>query len=714
MPESEKPTTWSALLDSLKHVDKSKINSRWMALRNAIAVALPLSIGSLMGHALGAVAVSTGALNVSYSDGRDPYRQRARRMLTWSILGAFAVFVGSASGKYHFAAILVTAAWAFIGGMCIAISSRAGDLGLNTLVAVIVFAARGALSPLYAFYAASLVLGGGLLQTGLSLLFWPIRRYEPERRALASLYSALADEIDPNPATPSLAPLNNPTQQVQDALAALDRENDAEDARLLLLFNQADRIRMSVFLLERLRPDFETSQPEGAINARAVVGIDDLRATTSKLVRYVADCLLSGRTTGTAPPELQRVEETGRHARKIFTDTAVGQELVSAVNSLVGQVRAVVRLAANVIPEGMEAEARREAAQPGRLQVANWIGVLRANYDWRSPIFRHAVRLAVCVAIADAIGRSISWQRSYWIPMTVAVVLKPDFASTFSRGLLRLLGTFAGLALATVLYHIFPSGPFLECLLVFVFTFALRFIGPANYGVFSVAISGLIVFELAAAGTAPGQVVVLRALNTAAGGILALLAYTLWPTWERRKIGDVLADMLDAAREYFHAVVECFTCADEQVESDIDRKRREFRRTRSEAAASVDRVNAEPGIGVEKLTTLRSMLASSLGLFSAILGLEGGLKQESVHTAPEAFQKFAHDAELTLYYLAASLRGSSFAVDTLPKLRDDHARMLESRDAFSANDQFVLIETDRLTTALNTLREQTTRYLSSK
>ncbi|MBV8896302.1 MAG: FUSC family protein [Acidobacteriaceae bacterium] len=712
MPEPAKPSTWNAFVATLKRVDKSKINSKWMAARNAIAVALPLSVGSFIGNALGAVAISTGALNVSYSDGRDPYHQRARRMLTWSVLGAFAVFVGSSSGKYHVAAIVLTAAWAFIGGMCVAVSTRAGDLGLNTLVAVIIFAARGALSPLYAFYAALLVLGGGLLQTGLALLFWPVHRYEPERRAIAAAYNALADEIDPSPNTPALSPASAPTQQVQDTLAALGRENNPEDARLRILFDQADRIRISVFLLDRLRTELQQSQLPNIDSSGALACIDDLRNGTAKLVRYVAGCLLAGESASTSPGELTHVEQIADCARKICSSgDSLGAELISAVNALLGQLRGIARLAGYVIPEGLEAAARHESAQPRRLQVANWIATMRVNFDRRSPVFRHAVRLAVCVALGDAISRSIRWQRSYWIPMTIAVVLKPDFASTFSRGVLRLIGTFAGLGLATVLYGTLPRGPLTECALTGIFTFALRYIGPANYGVFSVAISGLIVFELSAAGTPAEQVVITRALSTAAGGFLALIAYALWPTWERRKIADVLADMIDAGRAYFHAVVERFTRDDDQLQDEVDRARREFRRTRSDASASVDRAAAEPGTPPEKIALLSSMMAHSLALFSGILGLEAGVGQNPVHTTPEAFRKFATDVEMTLYFLSASLRGSASAANTLPKLRDDYERMLESRDAFSPNDQFVLLETDRLTTALNTLREQTMRYL---
>src|SRR6201999_2101988 len=108
------------------------------------------------------------------------------------------------------------------------------------------------------------------------------------------------------------------------------------------------------------------------------------------------------------------------------------------------------------VTSGNDAFVVKEASHPWRLQLTNWIAVLRANLDPGSSYFRHAVRMAVCVGIGDVISRSIDWQRSYWLPMTVAVVLRPDFTTTISRGVLRLGGTFSGLLLATAVYHLFP------------------------------------------------------------------------------------------------------------------------------------------------------------------------------------------------------------------------------------------------------------------
>ncbi len=410
------------------------------------------------------------------------------------------------------------------------------------------------------------------------------------------------------------------------------------------------------------------------------------------------------------------------NAHKLRIPSApLSTEAADAADVLAGQLRAVAELANHAIPEGLDAFVKREVALPWRLQVASWFATLRANLDLHSASFRHAVRLTVCVSVGDALGRAVSGQRSYWIPMTIAVVLKPDFTSTFSRGVLRLFGTFAGLVVATVFYHALPASPFRQLFLVGLFTFALRWIGPANYGVFSVAISGLIVFLIAATGVPPGQVVVERAINTAVGGIFALIAYAVWPTWERTRVADALADMLDATRAYFRAVVERFGRDDVTLEADLDQTRRAWRRARSNAEASVDRVSSEPrnaftgptaSITPDRLNRLNSILASSHALMHGMMGLEAGLIQTSVHTSPEAFKTFANDVEFTLYFLAAALRGSSGATETLPKLREDHRRLVEARDAFSPTDTFVLTETDRITTSLNTLREQIMRYVA--
>jgi uncharacterized membrane protein YccC len=440
--------------------------------------------------------------------------------------------------------------------------------------------------------------------------------------------------------------------------------------------------------------------------------VDNLFNAASGLLRAVSESLLTGQVSGTMQQSVNQLHNTlARVSTGTTNSTALMSETAAAADVLAGQLRSVARLANNSTPEGLERFIRHESAQPIQLQIKSWLSTIWANLDFGSATFRHALRLAACVAVAEAVGRAVSWQRSYWIPMTVAVILKPDFTTTFSRGLLRLAGTLGGLLFATAIYHALPASALSQLLLVGCFTFLLRMYGPANYGIFSFAISGLIVFLIAETGVPPGQVVVLRGVNTLVGGVLAVLAYALWPTWERKRVSEVFAEVIDATRLYFHELMQYFDASTEENTRAIEEARQAWRRARSNVEASVDHVSSEPNFSAEKLSCLTSMLASSHSLVEAMMEMEAELRHASRHEAPPALKKFSNDVEFTLYYLSAALRGSVAAAETLPKLREDHRRLIEAKESLAPDEDLVLLETDRITTTLNTLREQVMRFI---
>ena len=685
-----------AFWTTLTRFDKSKLTPVF-GLRNSLGVFIPLAIGVALGQPLPAVAVATGALNVSFSDGDDPYRERAKRMLLWSFLGGFALFLGSSTGSNGFAALACVTAWSFLAGMLLSLGVRAGDLGLNTLTILVVYGARP-LPPETAAGAGLLAVAGGLIQAAFSLFLWPVRRFVPERRTLANMYSDLAQTARSKSSGAENGPQNSELE------SALGSEHTVEAERLRLLYDQSERIRLSLFMLSRLRGD--PDEPGQSHLSRAW-------AVSAELLSVITERLLPGKNTLSISEPMGRLNDLMAEIDKRDNEsqhrTPAMIDLRSEIDALAGRLRAAVLLAQNSTPEGLEAFARLQSSRPLSLRITDWLGTLKANLNVDSAVFRHAVRLAVWVAIGDAIGRSIDWRRSYWIPMTVAVVLKPDFTTTFSRGVLRLGGTFTGLVFATVLFHFFHAGFGWEVLLIGMFTFFLRSYGPANYGVFSCCIAALVVLLIALTGVTPKEVIVARGLNTAAGGIIALIAYAVWPTWERTQVPEAFAQLMDACRSYFHAV-SALCEGNDTVRAELDEGRLAWRRARTNAAASVDRMSAEPRTSPGQLSRLSAILASSHQVIHAMMALEAGFTRTLLDCGPPAFRTFAHDVEFTLYYLAAALRGSAAASRTLPKLRDDHNALVKQGDT-AESMHFLYAETDRLTNSLNTLREQVQRWL---
>jgi uncharacterized membrane protein YccC len=314
--------------------------------------------------------------------------------------------------------------------------------------------------------------------------------------------------------------------------------------------------------------------------------------------------------------------------------------------------------------------------------------------------------MMICVALGDAFGRVIHPYRAYWIPMTIVLVLKPEFAVTFSRGVLRMFGTLAGLLLATALFHFLPIHTATEILLIAVFTFLTRWIGPANYGIFGVSISALIVLLISITGLSPKEVIVARGINTIIGGALALVAYLVWPTWERSRLPDLFAALLDAYANSFRSVFRKLLDPVSAFASERERTRQASRIARSNLETSIERLAAEPGISAEQLAQANAMLASSHRFAHALIALEAGIPETGDHAAQPQFEQFAEAIEETLKLLSACLRGERVAEREFPDLREVYSRMTHSSAAEDGRYTFVTVEADRMVNSLNTLREQ--------
>jgi uncharacterized membrane protein YccC len=258
---------------------------------------------------------------------------------------------------------------------------------------------------------------------------------------------------------------------------------------------------------------------------------------------------------------------------------------------------------------------------------------------------------------------------------------------------------------ATALIHFLAPGPGVEILLIAAFTFLMRCFGPANYGIFAISLTGLVVFLIAVTGVAPGPVMVARGLNTLAGGAIALAAYALWPTWERNLAPERLADLVDAYRAYFDAVRDGHLIPGPETQSRLDRARNAARLARSNAEASITRLSAEPGLKEERKSLVQKLIANSHRLVLAIMSLEAGIATSSPAPVRESFRAFADKLDATLSALSGALRGGKLDRSTLPDLREAHRELTRSGDPRFGRYTLVNVETDRIVNSLNTVAD---------
>jgi uncharacterized membrane protein YccC len=308
------------------------------------------------------------------------------------------------------------------------------------------------------------------------------------------------------------------------------------------------------------------------------------------------------------------------------------------------------------------------------------------------------MRCAVCLSVALFVSRTWQLPHGYWLPMTAAIVLRPDFAATFNFGLLRVVGTILGLVLTTALLHITPHDPWAHLALMAVLCMAFRYLATAHYGIAVAALTGTVVILLSFEGVNSGTAVMDRVINTALGSGMALLAYIAWPTWERGRARAALSDMLDAYAHYLHALAR-------PDRRETYREARTAARTaRTNAQASLDRMQAEPATPLTLLELANALFLNGNRLARTAMTLEALL--HNCDSLPEQTEvtHFIDQAASQLHALAAALRDNQAPQTTLElrPLQRSLSALLAMADDRPRADQLVRIS-DRLVDNINTL-----------
>ncbi len=98
----------------------------------------------------------------------------------------------------------------------------------------------------------------------------------------------------------------------------------------------------------------------------------------------------------------------------------------------------------------------------------------------------------LCIGVATVLSQALPLQRSYWVPLTVAVVLRPDLGSVFARALQSAAGTVIGASVGALILASRPPDP-LAVIWLALFALALPYGLSRNYGLFTVSFAPLVV-----------------------------------------------------------------------------------------------------------------------------------------------------------------------------------------------------------------------------
>ncbi|MFC5740716.1 FUSC family protein [Dyella tabacisoli] len=622
----------ATVVESLTKIKPPDVPLR-VVLRNTAAVVLPLGIGLATGHTEIGLGVAAGALDTMFSDQPGPYRQRMWQLVLASLAAGLASLCGFLIGDQLVPMLIATAAFGFFGGLLVVFGVDIARVGMTSMILLVVTAASPT-SLVGAISGALLIFSGGLLLTLFSVAAWPLQRYRPERHALAGVYRGLAslarqqahDDAD-------IPALTDAMTGLQHTLLGRHHARGRAMEAFGVLLELAERIRLELTAMAELRanPTIHTMFRNDAARVLAAIG----------------DAL----ETGESPLQAERALQTLQASENALLGNGGGTDsLAIHIHALSGQLAAAVR---NANWAGSRGELRADAAEtplPTALRSNSARATLRANLTPQSVAFRHAVRSAVCLSAALLIARLLKLEHGYWLPMTAAIVLRPDFAATFNFGLLRVVGTVLGLILTTALLHFMPHEPYGQLALMGVLCMAFRYLATAHYGIAVAALTGTVVIFLSFVGVNPSDAVMDRVINTALGSGMALLAYILWPTWERGRARAALANMLAAYANYLRALSR-------PEQPDAHREARTAARTaRSNAQASLDRMRTEPATPKPLLDLANALFTNGNRLARTAMTLEALVDDHDAIPEQAEINTFVEHVASALHAIADALR----------------------------------------------------------
>ncbi|MGW6459275.1 FUSC family protein [Streptomyces sp. NPDC055078] len=520
-----------------------------VALRAAAGLALVVGVALALFGPVVAVSSAFGAFQAAIATFQRSWRPRPVLALASGGTLAVSTFIGYLSAFHLALFVALLALWTFATGLAWAVGPTAGIIGASS-VAIMLVTITLPTSVAAAAGHAAVIAAGGVVQAVLIVLF-PVRRWGAQRDALADALAAEADyarRLRHDPRAPfDPAPL----MTARSAAAVTPRQARRRPAELHGTRGVAERIRP---VLASLADPAVGVPEEGPQRDRCRELLDAAGAVLDAAARAIRHGdpvrVPAERAAVLKTPETLRILGGPPRRAAVRLAALLDDVVEEARGEGTGDGPHRVR------PSGPH-RARPSLLRPSLLRLLpGALRSVRAEFRRRSPVLRHAVRVSAVVAAGFLIGTALPLGHGYWAPLTSVMVMRPDFSQTYARSVARFGGTLIGVGVATAVVQATHPGAWLAGALAVLCAFGVYLAMRTGYAAASAGISAYVVFLLDMGGEEAGQTVPERVLLTLLGGLLAMLAYALYPAWETPRLRSRLADWLIADGRYVAAVLD--------------------------------------------------------------------------------------------------------------------------------------------------------------
>jgi uncharacterized membrane protein YccC len=580
------------------------------AARSTVAFMGPLLAAQWWHLPIEASFAALAAQNIAIIDVRGSYPLRLSLMLVMTAVLAGATWLGSITGTHLPLVLAATLVLMLAGGLWRHLSTDYGpSLAVaSSLLFLIALAHKD--SEVIASRHFLAALAGGLLGVLVQVALWPFRAQHPLRRTVADSWLALSDFLA------AMVPDSNASAEKRHALiaerqtllrTALDQASEAIatatagrkrphlqqlDELNLIAARLGTRLMAFNASLETLmeRPDFAALAPS----------FDPVLTSLTNTTRTIALTIVSRQPSHLAASDV-RLLRLG-HLLQALQDRVLARTGHAAdgtqLTLILHQISTLLPSANQALRATVERAGEHAAFSLELFDLQTW--TLRPlasalNLRWRPDVvlLRFVARATVLQLIGVFIFKYFELARGYWLPLTMLVVLQPDYGATRLRASQRVLGTLGGSVAASLLLWLsLPPAVLLTALAITMFGFAFWLKRNYAVAVFFVTLFVVVLTEFSSKVTIAFTLERLGA--TLAGGLLALLAAQLfWPVWERQRFPALLAAALRANRDYLRLLGERIA-AGGAYDQEVIASKRDIEVANGIVFASLQRMSGDP------------------------------------------------------------------------------------------------------------------------
>ncbi len=613
------------------------------------------------------ITLSLGAISVSVTDTPGPVVHKRVALLISSLLAfVIAVITGFAHFNLVILGIEITL-FSFLFSMFTVYGNRAASVGTAALLTIIFVMDRGLQANQVLTYSIT-ILAGGLWYTLMSLAFFSIRPYRAAEQALAENITDTAlflrikgdfylpgTNVDEN--YRKLVTQQIQVSQHQDIVRELlfksrlvVKESTNISRMLLLMFvdlvDLFEQILATHYDYDTIREKFSSSGVLPHIGKLSHLMADQLE--------NIAYALLTGTGFENKVDFIKELDQLKAHIDEAGSAVDINNIVLKKILiNLRDLNQKIISLGYyyNARTGTKLMETRRE------LQYAKFVShqdysprILLDNLTLKSAVFKHALRVCIACLAGFIVTKSsllILWvnavtgkhlmfgHHSYWVLLTIIVILKPGFSLSKQRNFQRLAGTIigglVGVLILSVIHNNYVQFAFLSVFMVLAYSFT-----RTNYvvSVFFMTPYVLIMFKLLGVGHL--NIAEERVADTIIGSMLAFIAsYTLFPAWESQQIKQHLYEVLNANINYLIKVANEISGKRVSV-TDFKLTRKEVYVKSANLSAAFQRMTSEPKSKQHKAKDVHKFVVLNHILSSYLATIAAGFTAKELHKAQAA------------------------------------------------------------------------------